>query len=147
MSEHAETMAQRLEQALDRLNIKAVFGEPLREGETTLIPVAETTLGFGFGYGSGPGQKGEEEEEEGQEEEGAPPADQVEVEIQKEAWGGGAGGGGKARPMGYIQVDAQGVHFEPIMDITRMGLAGIAMVAWCVFWIAAAARAGRKRRS
>jgi uncharacterized spore protein YtfJ len=145
MSEHAEKIAQQLEATLDRLSINAVFGEPLHEGETTLIPVAEVTLGFGYGYGSGPApQPCATEEEEGEE---APPAadePEVQVELEKEMGGAGGGGGGKARPLGYIRIDPQGVRFEAIEDETRIALAGIAMVAWCAFWIAAAVRKRRK---
>jgi uncharacterized spore protein YtfJ len=146
MSEHAEKIAQRLEETLDRLSINAVFGEPLREGETTLIPVAEVTLGFGYGYGSGPAPQPEADIEEALAE--APPADEeekeVEVELEQEMGGAGGGGGGKARPLGYVRIDPQGVRFEAIEDETRIALAGIAMVAWSVFWIAAAIRKRRK---
>jgi len=139
MSEHAEAIAQKLDQALDRLNIKTIFGEPLHEGETTLIPVAEATLGFGFGYGSGPASKPDEVDEQ------VPEAGLLDEAEKKEAMGGGAGGGGKVRPLGYIKIDADGVRFESIEDETRLGLAGIAMVAWCVFWIAMAIRGRRKK--
>jgi uncharacterized spore protein YtfJ len=144
MNEHADAIAQQLDKALDRLNIKAVFGEPLREGEATLIPVAEMTMGFGYGYGSGPAPKPEEAapEEAGDE---TPPAGQVQTELAKEVGGGGAGGGGKARPLGYIQIDADGVRFKSIEDETRLGLAGIAMVAWCVFWVAVTIRSAIKK--
>jgi len=145
MSEHAEKIAQRLEETLDRLSINAVFGEPLHEGETTLIPVAEVTLGFGYGYGSGPAPQPEAAIEEALVEE--PPADEEEKEVEvelEEMGGAGGGGGGKARPLGYIQIDDQGVRFKSIEDETRLGLAGIGMVAWCVFWIAMAIRSRRK---
>jgi uncharacterized spore protein YtfJ len=143
MSEYAEKIAQQLEGTLDRLSIQSVFGEPLREGETTLIPVAEVTLGFGYGYGSGPAPQPEAADEEEALAE-APPAEAAAVELEKEVGGAGGGGGGKARPLGYIRIDAQGVRFESIEDETRIALAGIAMVAWCVFWIAAAIRSRRK---
>jgi uncharacterized spore protein YtfJ len=142
MSEYAGKIAQQMEETLDRLSIKSVFGEPLREGETTLIPVAEMTLGFGYGYGSGPAPQPGAAEEEAVE--GAPPAEKAEVELEKEVGGAGGGGGGKARPLGYIRIDGQGVRFESIEDETRIALAGIAMVAWSVFWIAMAVRGRRK---
>ena len=142
MNEHAEKIAQRLEQTLDRLSINAVFGEPQREGETTLIPVAEVSLGFGYGYGSGaapqPAAAGDEAVTE-------TPAEEVCAGAPGPEMGGaGGGGGGKARPLGYIQIDADGVRFKSIEDETRIALAGIAMVAWNVFWIARAVRSRRK---
>ncbi|MBN1953700.1 MAG: hypothetical protein JW900_01510 [Anaerolineae bacterium] len=144
MSEHAEKIAQQLEKTLDRLSIKSVFGEPLREGETTLIPVAEVSLGFGYGYGAGPAPQAGAAEEEALAE--APVTDEgaIEVELEKKMGGAGSGGGGKARPLGYIRIDPEGVRFESIEDETRIALAGIAMVAWCVFWVAMAIRGRRK---
>ena len=126
MSEQVKPIAADVRKALDRLNTKAVFGEPLHEGDVTLIPVAEVSMGFGYGYGSGP----------------APDEQAEEAPAQKGGVGGG--GGGKAKPLGYIQIDRNGVHFEPVLDITRMGMAGILMTAWAVFWIARAFRRGRR---
>lgn len=140
MSEQADKIAQQLEQVLDRLSIGAVFGEPRHEGETTLIPVAEATLGFGYGYGSAPASPPGTAEEE----EAAEVATAEAAAAPKEAGGGGAGGGGKTRPLGYVQIDADGVRFVSIEDDTRIALAGIAMVAWSVFWIAMALRSRRK---
>jgi hypothetical protein len=37
------------------------------------------------------------------------------------------------------------VKFEPIMDQTRIALAGILMVAWNVFWVSATIRTALKR--
>ncbi len=134
MSEPQKEMADRIDKTLDRLTTRAAFGEPVREGDVTIIPVAQISLGFGYGYGTS-GRAGEPSEEE--------PAGESPAETPA-AGGVGGGGGGGARPLGYIQLDSQGVHFEPIMDITRMGMAGILMVAWAVFWFARALRRGRK---
>lgn len=133
MSEQAEVLSQRIEKALDRLSVKAAFGKAIEQGGVTVVPVAQVSMGFGYGYGTGPGPRQEEGADEAAEAAGPPPG------------GVGGGGGGGTRPLGYIQFDEHGAHFEPILDITRMGLAGIAMVAWAVFWIAAAARSARRK--
>ena len=48
-----------IEDMLGRLSVRSAFGEPIQEGDTTLIPVATVACGFGYGsgYGRGPGKK------------------------------------------------------------------------------------------
>ena len=120
-----------IENMMKRLTVNTVFGEPLKEGDQTIIPVASVSYGFGFGAGYGSGQSPAEEG-------GQPP---------KVGEGGGSGGGamGKAKPQGALRITAEGVHFEPAMDPKAVALAGIAMVAWNVFWIAATVRAFARR--
>ncbi len=126
---------QSMDKALDRLGADAVFGEARREGDVTLIPVAKISFGYGYGFGQGTGKAKEEDEPAG--------------EKAPEAVGGGIGGGGAVKPCGYIQVTAEGVEYKPIQDETRIALAGIAMVAWIIFWgvraIIAVARAIERR--
>jgi len=117
-----------IEKAVERLGVNAVFGEPVRQGDVTVIPVAEIRFGFGYGYGSGRGRP----------EEGGPGTG--------EGSGGGSGAGGRASPKGYIRVSSEGVRFEPVLDVTRIALAGIAFAAWSVFWIGRTLRAVGRRR-
>jgi uncharacterized spore protein YtfJ len=117
-----------IEKAVERLGVNAVFGEPVRQGDVTVIPVAEIRFGFGYGYGSGQGRP----------EEGGPGTG--------EGSGGGSGAGGRASPKGYIRVSSEGVQFEPVLDVTRIALAGIAFAAWSVFWIGRTMRAVGRRR-
>jgi uncharacterized spore protein YtfJ len=107
--------------------VGAVFGEPIREGGVTVVPVAEVR--FGYGYGSGRGRV--EETEDG------PSTD--------EGSGGGSGAGGRASAKGYLRISADDVRFEPVLDVTRLALAGIAFAAWSVFWIGKTIRAVSKR--
>ena len=111
-----------IEKLFEKLKVDAVFGEPIKEGDVTLILVADVGVGFGFGSGQNPAA----EDEGGEAESGQ---------------GMGGGGGGKASPRGYIKITPDGVTFESTMDENRVALAGIAMSAWAVFWIAAAIRA------
>ncbi|QIN84731.1 sporulation protein [Rubrobacter tropicus] len=107
MKDDAKPNLEPVEKAVERLGVNAVFGEPVREGDVTVIPVAEVRLGYGHGSGRSA--------------EDAPGAD--------EGSGGGSGLGGRASPKGYIRISFEGARFEPVLDVTRMALAGIALAA------------------
>ena len=115
-----------IEQLFEKLSVDAVFGQPIQEGDVTIIPVAE--VGIGFGYGSGQSPATEEEGDEADSGKG-------------EGVSGGVGGGGKATPRGYIKITSDGVIFVSTLDEGRVALAGIAMSAWAIFWIAKTIRA------
>ncbi len=97
-----------IEELLRNLGPRAVFGEPVFLGDTTVIPVTEVRVGFGFGGGSGR-RTGEES-------------------------GGGGGGLGRGRviPRGYIHVTPSGTRYEPIVDVTALALGGMALAATAV---------------
>jgi uncharacterized spore protein YtfJ len=99
----------KLDEIMERLSAttaESVFGEPITRGDRTIIPMAEVSAGFGFGLGSGP------------------------------AGGGSGGGGGKrARPVGVVALDADGVHIHPSVDVTRLATLALLVIAWNVFWI------------
>ncbi len=109
-----------IETARDKANWQAAFGEPQQAGDQTIIPVAQVGYGFGLGFGHAAPKEAKEGEE------AAP-------EAQGE--GGGGGGGGWARPLGVIVVTPEHVHFEPALNVSSLGLAGIAMVAWIVYQV------------
>jgi uncharacterized spore protein YtfJ len=124
-----------IEDMLKRLNVSAVFGEPVRQGDAVVIPVAR--VAYGFGYGSGYGR-------------GTPPAPASEQGTaggvgECGGAGGGGGGGGVAVPLGALRITADGVKYEAVMDLTRISLAGIALSVWSVFWIAKTVRAFVRR--
>jgi uncharacterized spore protein YtfJ len=108
--------------------VKHVFGEPTVVGERTIITIAEVSYGFGFGYGGGP---------EHTDASGTP--------VKK---GGGGGGGSRtrARPVAVLEVTPDGMRVEPIVDVPRISLAGMALGAWTVFWVAATLRKFAKAR-
>ena len=120
-----------IEQLFEKLKVDAVFGQPIQEGDVTIIPVAE--VGVGFGYGAGQGPAVEEQGDEGDE------------QADSSTGGVGGGGGGKATPRGFIKITPEGVFFESTLDEGRVALAGIAMSAWAIFWIAATIRAFVKK--
>lgn len=131
MELNLSTVTEPIENMMKRLTVNTVFGEPIKEGDQTVIPVANVSYGFGFGGGWGSGVAEVEDD--------AQPANAGE--------GGGQGGGaaGKAKPVGVMRITAEGVDFEPVTDPKKIALAGIAMVAWNVFWIAATVRAFARR--
>jgi uncharacterized spore protein YtfJ len=73
------------------LTTRSVVGEPIKIGDTTVIPLL--ALGFGFGGGGGTGKIGKEADHSS---------------------GGGTGGGGGIRPVAVIISDSKGVRVEGI---------------------------------
>jgi uncharacterized spore protein YtfJ len=129
MNDEAKPDLDPIEKMIERLKVGAVFGGPITEGDVTVVPVADVRLGFGYGFGSG---RGRDEESEG-----AP--------TTGEGSGSGGGAGGRVSAKGYIRISSEGVRFEPLPDVTRLALAGIALAAWSVFWISRTLRVVRGR--
>lgn len=67
-------------------NSKTVFGEPITQDNTTIIPVAKVRYGFGGGYGK----------------------------KQGDAVGKGGGGGMQAQSVGYIELHNNEVSYTAI---------------------------------
>lgn len=86
----------------DTYTVRRVFGDPIEKDGVTVIPVAMVAGGGGGGNG---------------------PAD-----AEGEAESGG-GFGGMARPAGVYVVRPEGVEWQPALDITLLGMAGIALTA------------------
>ncbi len=118
-----------LEQIYQKANVKATFGELQTIGEKTIIPVARVAYGLGLGFGEGekPG------EEEGQ--------------VEATGAGGGGGGGGVATPIAVVEVTDEETQVIPIVDTTKVALAGIFMAAWNLFWITRTIRVLKGRRA
>jgi uncharacterized spore protein YtfJ len=117
----------------DAAQPSAVFGEPVTSGERTVITACEVTIGLGFGYGMGSaGGPGPAQEGEGEGEASGPSMPAV-------SGGGGGGGNAMARPVAVIHVGPEGVEVEPVVDVTKLGLAFFTMLG-SIFLI------GRKMR-
>jgi uncharacterized spore protein YtfJ len=105
-----------LQRAVDRLleriltvaDVRRVFGEPVVQGDRTVIPVAQvrTMMGFGGGSGTEPSKGNGEAGPRGGE-------------------GGGGGGGVKVMPLGYIEVTPEWTRFVPIVDRSRLVVTAI----------------------
>jgi len=105
-----ETIAKFLEAA----DVDAVYGKPVQNGETLILPAAEVLSGLGFGMGYGGGS---EQLEEG--EAAAGPT--------RRGVGGGGGGGGRvfSRPVAVVVATPQGVRVEPVIDVSKLALAAL----------------------
>ena len=128
-----EEMVRQITAIPDQLGASACFGTPIERGGHTVIPAARVTFGYGFGFGRGSG-----------------PQSQRSVDghvTEGEGEGGGGGGGGGSAPVAVIHIKDDGVEVEPIVDSTRVSLAGITLSAWAVFWITWTIRAIARERA
>ncbi len=106
-----------MEEFLATADVSVVFGEPIQHEDTLIIPTAEVLAGLGFGFGSGSGNSPEESD-------------------QKPAEGSGFGGGGGgrilSRPVAVVVASPEGVRVEPVIDITKIALAGLTALGFMV---------------
>jgi len=65
---------------------RAVFGDPVEQDGRTVIPVSQSMFGSGGGSGT----------------------------SEDAGTGGGGGGGAMSRPVGFIEIDADGSRFRPL---------------------------------
>lgn len=89
---------------------KRVFGDPQTYGDTTLIPIASVSYGVGLGIG----QQEPTEEAEGSQ-------------------GAGGGSGVMSRPIAIIEVTPTKTVVRPVIDYTRVIIAGLLTLAWIAF--------------
>ncbi len=123
MAESAAKVNAQVDELMRRMNATAVFGEPIQQGNVTLIPVASVTYGFGSGQGWGRNPQAKE---------GQAPTPEA---SQGEGAGAGGGGGGMARPLGYIRIDENGAKYEPTMNMTLVSISGMLLAGWNIFWV------------
>ena len=116
VNESVKAAQEKISAALSRLfdvaQADTVFSEPITVGDRVVITAAEVTVGVGMGMGAG---MGTDEGEEG--------AETTEGKTSGGGGGGGGGGGSQARPVATIIVGPSGVHVEPIVDVTKLGIA------------------------
>lgn len=112
-----EEMLNRIGQMHERAAVKTVFGEPYQVDGRTVIPVAKVCYAFGVGAGRG----------------------NAKINGGTESGGGGEGGGGgggvSVRPVAVLELSGTETRLKPIVDVTRVAIAGMALLAWNVFWI------------
>ena len=111
----------------------------MESGTYTVIAAAEVTSGggFGMGVGLGPASKADET--------AAPTVEATPLEG-RETGGGGVGGGGGAmgRPVAIIAIGPDGVTIKPVVDVTKIALAGLTAWATMLGLLRARRRAGRR---
>ena len=82
------------------------YGEPVRDGDRTVIPVSrvKVTAGWGFGRGMSQSKKAKKKQQDA---------------GQPESSGGGGGGTVDALPAGFIELGPEGARFHEIPDPER----------------------------
>jgi uncharacterized spore protein YtfJ len=100
-----ETINDTLAHFLATAGVDTVYGQPIRKGDTVIIPTAEVLSALGFGASQG-------------------------AMSGKETKGGkwsGSGGGGRtfSRPVAVIVASPEGVRVTPVFDTTKIILAGL----------------------
>ncbi len=91
------------------LSVRHVYAEPVRHGDTTVIPVAKVAYGFGAGSGRRPAPRSE--------------ANSNAEAAGAEAQGGGGGGGARLTPIGALEIGPRGTRFIRYNELPR--LAGV----------------------
>jgi uncharacterized spore protein YtfJ len=111
----------------------AVFGPPVVQGDRVIITAAEVGTGGGFGSGMGfgpafgPGAAMRRRRVVAEEAVGE--ATEQQADGTGGGGGGGGGGGAMARPVAAIIIDSEGVTVQPILDVTKIVLALVAVLA------------------
>ncbi|HVN54253.1 MAG TPA: hypothetical protein VMT46_07975 [Anaerolineaceae bacterium] len=98
-----------------------VFGEPVTVGDYTLITSSEVQSGLGYGYGGGYGPVQGEKKGEG----GETAASDEAADRMAAGSGGGGGGFSAARPVAVVSIGPDGVRVEPVVDLTKLGIAAL----------------------
>jgi uncharacterized spore protein YtfJ len=103
-----------MERIFSAAQAKAVFSEPVVSGNYTVITASEVSAVGGFGSGLGFGPAGKRTGDSSQ--------------AENAGGGGGVGGGGGSmgRPVAVIIAGPDGVSVQPILDVTKVALRGIA---------------------
>ena len=113
-------------------SVKNVFGEPIRVGEKTIIPVAQ----IGYGLGGGYGQQGKIDTTGG-----TGKAEQVSVPPDKDGNEGAGGGGGMyAKAKGVYEVTPSSTRFIPANNLTPL------LVGICIGFILRGCRRAKLRK-
>jgi uncharacterized spore protein YtfJ len=99
-----------MENLLATADVDTVYQAPVVHGDTLIIPAAEVVAAMGFGLGAGQGMD----------------------EDTSGGSGSGGGGGGKAfsRPVAVVISSPEGVRVEPVIDLTKVALAGVTAAAF-----------------
>jgi uncharacterized spore protein YtfJ len=112
-----EMFQETMEEFLAAADVRVVYGEPIQHDDTMIIPTAEVLCGLGFGVGTGGGTNPEQSSEK-----------------PTQGFGSGGGGGGRilSRPVAVVVASPEGVRVEPVLDITKIALAGLTALGFMV---------------
>ncbi len=110
-----------IREAVDGAAAGRVFGEPIVQGNLTVLPVAKVSGGGGGGGGTGPAVEGQE------------------------TGGSGGGFGVTAKPLGVFVIKDGTVRWRPAIDVNKVILGG-QLVAVTALLVVRALVKGRRRR-
>ncbi len=117
------------ESLIDAVGVETVFGDPIRTDSRLIIPVAQTSVGGGVGDVRYATAEGEVEKRE------------LRLPIASR----GGGGGASTRPVAVVVVTPDEVRVQPIFDLNRIALSGMATAVGLWRGISAFAQSMRKR--
>jgi uncharacterized spore protein YtfJ len=103
-----QSMETTMSEFFEVADVGKVYGKSAKNGDVTVIPAGEVISAMGFGIGAGSGSGGDAEE--GGSGTGA---------------GGGGGGWTQSRPVAIIVASPSSVRVEPVIDVTKIGLAAL----------------------
>jgi uncharacterized spore protein YtfJ len=127
--EAADVVEKTMDKFLDAASVDHVYSEPVKYGETVVIPTAEVLSAAGFGLGVWAGSSEEEEDDEG---------------VSGVGSAGGGGGRVLARPVAVVVVSPEGVRVEPVADRTKVLIALITTLGFMFSILARIKNAGRR---
>ena len=113
---------------------EAVFSEPVVSGEYTVITASEVSVTMGVGFGGGGSLKPEESDSSA----AAAP------NLSELGSGGGGGGFSLGRPVAVVSIGPAGVRVEPVVDVTKIGLAFITALGALFMMLGKMRRASRR---
>jgi uncharacterized spore protein YtfJ len=91
------------------LSIRLVYGEPIRQGERTVIPMAKVAFGFGAGSGRRPLGRGRQE---------SAASEVSATDLVPE--GAGGGGGARLTPVGALEIGPHGTRFVRYLRLPQL---------------------------
>lgn len=121
-----DDIVSRVDRLFDVARPEAVFAPPVTVDGRTIISAAELLVGMGIGGGGGPS-----------------PAAEGQAEGENAGMGAGGGGYAQSRPVAVIIIDGDGVRVEPVVDVTKLGLAAITVLGSMFFFLARMMRGSR----
>jgi uncharacterized spore protein YtfJ len=104
-----ERVKEILDQAAQSARVETVYGESREIAGKTVIPVAKVCYGGGGGGGTGTGPEG------------------------RGGSGEGGGVGVHVRPIGVLVITEQAERWVPIVDVTRLAMAGLGVAAMALW--------------
>lgn len=126
-TEREQQLASMLARVLSAAQPGAVFSEPVTKGAYTVITASEISAGGGFGSGTGSTQPAPRQRET------ASDASQPSAHPVNSSGGGmGGGGGSSGRPVAVIIIGTDGVRIRPVVDVTKIALAGVTVLGTVV---------------